>query len=157
MNPIQKSDSIRRTVREHEDLHRRLSEIRARVEAVSSGSKGGDPAASLGGLLAALGEFRTLLAAHFAFEEETGLPDELALKVPHLSEKALALRGEHQEILRDLAALSEQGRRTAPSRPEEMAGFGDRVLGLISEISRHEKNETKLIQDAYLDDLGSPD
>jgi len=157
MNATVKESPVQQTIREHEDLRQRMAEIRGQVETLSSGKERGSPTSPVGRLVGAVEEFQSLLAAHFAFEEETGLPEELALKLPHVSEKALSLRREHVQILEDLKALATQGRGSDLSRPEEIARYGDRVLRLIEAVSGHEEKETDLIQDAYLNEHGGAD
>jgi hypothetical protein len=157
MNTTTQETSVQRTVREHEELRRRMEGLRTRAERASSSAPGSAPGPATAALVAALEEFRSLLVAHFAFEEESGLPEDLALKLPYVSEKTHSLRREHARILGELETLAGLGRTAAPASAHDVARFGAGVLHLIDTVSRHEENETDLIQDAYLDDLGRAD
>jgi hemerythrin HHE cation binding domain-containing protein len=155
------TEAVRQTIREHEDLRRHLAEIRQMVEAVTAIAAGRVAATDTGRqaavrrLTAAIAEFQRLLAAHFSFEEKTGLPEELALRLPFVSDKARALRRDHVLILDELKALAASGR--VATGPEEIAVYGGQVLHLVESVSGHEERETDLIQDAYLDETGEFD
>jgi hypothetical protein len=94
-----------------------------------------------------------LLNAHFAFEEAGGhLSDALAI-APRLSHRAARLRHDHRKFSARFAKLA-----TFARGMRARDGSWDRLKAAIREFNEelrtHELEENRLIQEAFLDDLG---
>jgi hypothetical protein len=139
-----------KVLREHEDLRRVLAELRGLADRIVREPGGRDaPRALLDGVEA----LRSRLAAHFLHEEESGLPNALADRLPHVADRADMLRGEHFFILEDLQSLVNEAHRSLLVGEE----LGVRARQVLLRIARHEERETSLIQQAFTSDIGGVD
>ena len=97
------------------------------------------------------------LETHFVEEEQDGgLFDTIAEQAPRLVHHVEQLRLQHEslrDLLRQLQRKSVAG-DGADSWWEELEGV---FLRLEDAMNRHEQAETRLMQDAYLVDIGSQD
>ena len=94
------------------------------------------------------------LIGHFALEESGGYFTEAVLHAPHLATRSQMLMGQHDKLsmaARGLAAPTDQG---ANAWWEETR---HRFVGFQQELLLHERNEDGLLQEAYVNDLGSTD
>ena len=92
------------------------------------------------------------LREHFALEEEGGYLQEVIDRRPGLQSRVAGLRRQHAAFLGEGAALSHHllGARV----PHDALA---RVVRLLEALRRHEIAEHDLLQQAFLDDLGSGD
>jgi hypothetical protein len=92
------------------------------------------------------------LMAHFALEESGGYFTEAVLHAPHLAGRSKALMDQHDRFLTAARALIAPTGEGADSWWEETRR---RFAGFQQELLRHERSEDSLLQEAYVDDLGS--
>ncbi len=94
-----------------------------------------------------LEDFRTMLAAHFRFEEESGYLPEIATGRPLLLERARRLVAQHGDFVTDLDRLV----ASAGSLPH-LEDACQQVLGFLEMLAAHEQAETELVGEAALSD-----
>ena len=102
-----------------------------------------------------LTELQRFLQRHFGREEDSPFYRELPLRQPHLTDRLTRLRNEHQEITEEITALCEAaGSSGSGSLEPEIV---DRIRALTQRIRRHERDETEIVQRAWLEDYGEGD
>jgi len=99
-----------------------------------------------------LARLQEKLRQHFAFEEEGGFLEPVITARPGLSRTVFRLLRQHAEIIVELEHL-ESGFDTAASLVQVRAS----VLRIIEVVDKHEVEETDLLQQALLEDLGVGD
>ena len=144
----------REWLREFDAQHRNLAAVFvalvARIRRVTEHADGDD---SQSELLQLIAEAEHLLPAHFAFEEAGGyLCDALAV-APRLSKRAAHLHRDHREFAARFALLAASARE-----PQKTDASWELLVIAIQEFTEelrlHELEENRLIQEAFVDDLG---
>jgi hypothetical protein len=95
------------------------------------------------------------LCKHFREEEDAHLLDQLAEKFPRASNRLQKLRGEHQQILRDLRAIVAATMSYAEGDPSPQ--LSQWTKDVIAQLRRHEESETALMQKLYNEEIGTGD
>jgi hemerythrin len=133
----------------HLQAHRTLrGELRGLREAARS-----TPAQRPGDIAAQLGAMRTDLQEHFRFEEENGYMSAVVQLRPNLARAIQHLKGEHEELMRNLNELVAEARSTT----KLTASFRDKVDDWVFRVGRHERSENVLVQDAFNLDVAAED
>ena len=96
------------------------------------------------------------LQMHFEFEESDGYFSSLACKTPHLSSTVEKLLREHKEMLEKVDALVTMAREDLV-KTHDTADLAEQFSLLRDQLSIHEHEENKLIQDVYNVDIGTID
>jgi hypothetical protein len=131
------------------DDHKALKALLAKIDETLGQRKG--TVAEATRLLNQLGD---QLIGHFALEESGGYFTEAVLHAPHLAARSQLLMDQHGRLsaaARELVASTDKG---AGVWWEET---GNRFAGFQQELLLHERSEDSLLQEAYVDDLGSKD
>jgi len=103
-----------------------------------------------------LKELRDCLNTHFHNEEREGFFDQIVTRAPQLSQQADSLTREHVELLQDLDALilfAECG----SGQPLCWQTLTLRFQDFMKKLMHHESEENGMLQQAYVDDLGTKD
>jgi len=104
-------------------------------------------------LLRLIAEVEQLLPAHFVSEEAGGyLSDALAI-APRLSKRAAVLQRDHRKFTARFAKLATFARELREV-DESWEYLGVAIREFIRELRLHELEENRLVQEAFLDDLG---
>lgn len=103
-----------------------------------------------------LSAFRELLFSHFRSEERDGFFEQIVARAPQLSRQADVLTREHAALLDELDRLirSVQG---VSGRPLCWQTLGMSFDGFTKNLMHHESAENGILQQAYVDDLGTKD
>ena len=105
---------------------------------------------------AMLGELGDRLVKHFAMEEAGGYLSEAILHAPRLVSRANDLLDQHPKMW-----AAAQQLREAANRPENIAAWWDatalRFQEFVAELNTHERDEDRLVQDAYSLDVAAGD
>jgi len=120
----------RQTLEEHRALRRLLAEI---DEGVSRPDAAADE-----GLVSLLQRLHHQLAAHFAFEEQSGLFDQIQELSPEQAHECARLCDEHGSFLERLEGLRDAEARSG-------AGWAAEVQGLLRDLERHETQENEIL------------
>jgi hypothetical protein len=96
------------------------------------------------------------LQMHFEFEESDGYFSSLASKTPHASSQVETLLREHNEMLEKVDALVTMAREDL-AKTHDTAELAEQFSLLRDQLSNHEHEENKLIQDVYNVDIGTKD
>jgi hypothetical protein len=91
------------------------------------------------------------LVAHFELEERGGDYDHIVAQRPELEHKVTKLLAEHARILGAFGAL------VARSATTSVWDLAPQLIEAIDALQRHERAETRLMQDAFLVDLATGD
>jgi hypothetical protein len=102
-------------------------------------------------LLSQLGD---QLIGHFALEESGGYFTEAVLYAPHLAERSEMLMGQHYRLSMAARKLVVPKGKGSDAWWEETRR---RFAGFQQELLLHERSEDSLLQEAYVNDLGSKD
>ncbi len=130
--------------------HELIKQDLARLRAAASPAPNAPPAASLRDvLLQDTARLHDSLCKHFDLEEDGGYLEPVLNKRPELSPKVARLQQQHGEILVALKRLEGRSQEEAPLE-DLQAG----VLRLLDFIAKHEEEETSLLQQTLLEDLG---
>lgn len=133
--------------REHEQLRERLKSVHHQLELHQV------PLAEMERLL---NEFRGRLEAHFHSEEQDGFFDQVVSRAPQLSRQAESLSHEHGELLQALDSLiGLAGCDTGD--PQCWRVLTLRFEDFMKQLMHHESEENGMLQEAYVDDLGTKD
>ncbi|ADB16348.1 hypothetical protein Psta_1673 [Pirellula staleyi DSM 6068] len=110
-------------------------------------------------LLDRLELLRDQLALHFALEEAYGYFEDPVQVAPRLSQRAEALRSEHQELYANFCDLLDEAEHKFYDEHEAelTIWIGDRFLQFDRQLREHERAERELIFEAYDCDLGCGD
>lgn len=132
---------------EHCELYRRYRVIRALLDGRPSRPQR---------IRSSLSDLAALLKSHFAREEETGYFTDIVETAPRLGSQVDAVQSEHDHLLQRLEKLDE---RIAISN--ELVTNYEAIRRDIGEFldacHEHETRENRLVQDAYLVDIGTGD
>jgi hypothetical protein len=135
---------------QHGSVRVALSALTSRVDRVPTLADRCDSHSELLGLI---GDIEALLKAHFAFEEAGGhLGDALSV-APRLSQRAAHLQSDHRRLTAAFAELASFARRMGQA-DENWELVGVKIREFVVSLQAHELEENRLVQEAYLDDLG---
>lgn len=145
MNQITSHDIAERIRQEHDALRDKLRQIHA----VLAGREiDADEIAIL------LHEFQSALAVHFSNEEETeGFFESVTVHAPRLRHQADRLCTEHEALLHQAGDLCRFAAAGSPS----MAWWRElntRCHEFSRQLMQHENEESRLLQQAYQEDIG---
>jgi hemerythrin-like domain-containing protein len=101
-------------------------------------------------------EFARHVDRHFSFEEQEGFMHQVLRRRPTLSERVEELRREHEALrndFQDLLALAERSRDDAM----RIQLLGTQLDATLLRLREHEGAENEVMQEAFLQDLGSSD
>ncbi len=120
-----------KTLAEHRALHALLDEI----ELASA-----DASAAVETLPARLDTLHERLAAHFDFEEKSGLFEQIQELAPEQARECAKLCDEHLHLLKKVDEL-----RAADAAARADPGWGARVRAVLEDLARHESQENELL------------
>ena len=141
-------------LREFDAQHQNLRGVfAALIDRVRRVPKTDDRYDSHSELLRLIAEVEQFLPAHFAFEEAGGyLSDALSI-APRLSKRAALLQRDHRKFTARFAKLATFARQLREV-DESWEYLGVAIREFIRELRLHELEENRLVQEAFLDDLG---
>ena len=145
MNQTTTHDVADRIRHEHDTLRDKLRRIHA---ALAVRDMEADEIAEL------LHEFQTALRAHFSTEEESeGFFEAVTAHAPQLANRADRLCLEHRELLQKAAELCRFAAAGSPSLAW-WRELNSRCHEFTRQLMQHESEESKLLQQAYQEELG---
>lgn len=147
MKPREDSSPVLNKIEaEHKDMREHLRELHRILDTRA------DPIRAI----TAIGAFVACLREHFRHEDEGGFFAEITEVAPRLSSRAEAVSHEHAGLLTIMEAFDAKVRDTQDSSAwwNETSQEFHR---LIKELMHHERREQELLQEAYLDDIGTGD
>ena len=148
--PRTDSARLRELDAQHQNLRGVLLALIDRVQRISKTDEQYD---SRSELLRIIAEVEQFLPAHFASEEAGGyLSDALAI-APRLSKRAAVLQRDHRKFTARFAKLATFARQLREV-DESWEYLGVAIQEFIRELRLHELEENRLVQEAFLDDLG---
>lgn len=112
-----------------------------------------DSAEQLVDLLEGLGQH---IERHFVDEESGGFFEQVVEQAPRFSERADALRREHERLRAQMAELIAAGRAGGAS-DAWWQQLNDTFHEFSRSLMQHENRENELLQEAYGEDVGSKD
>lgn len=137
--------SFQRLLAASRELRQRLTDLRRTLSGCDDGRQ----------VAALLDDVHERLTARFRHEEEGGYLGEVVAVAPGRLGEATRLRRQHGELLADLARLEEMAERCRdPSQWNELRAA---AALFRSELERHERAETELVQETLTTDLGAQD
>lgn len=137
-----------RNRREHEELRESL----ATLHRVLTERK--EPVMRVGEMFANLAQ---QIQTHFREEEEgEGLFDQSVARQPRLAGRADALRDDHLKLTEQVRKLSEHAHHDQ-DQPDWWQRLADEFQQFSKDLMHHEHQENELVQDAYIQDIGSKD
>jgi hypothetical protein len=106
-----------------------------------------------------LTRLRDQLAIHFALEEAFGYFENAVEVAPRLSERADALRDEHDLFFRDICGICEQAEQLLYHEvsSRNLRQVASRYADFYDALQQHENREVELIMEAFDDDIGVGD
>ena len=131
------------------DDHKALKALLARIDETFA-----ERTATVAEATGLLNQLNDHLMSHFALEESGGYFTEAVLYAPHLAARSKALMDQHDKLLRAARALIAPTDKRSDSWWDETRR---RFVGFQQELLLHERSEDNLLQEAYVDDLGSTD
>ncbi|HEU4418053.1 MAG TPA: hemerythrin domain-containing protein [Planctomycetota bacterium] len=142
MKPMSKNADSRRQI---QAAHRQITALTAKLATVSGA----------GEMVACLRQLGTLMAEHFADEEQEfdGLHENIRSRSPELQNALHELAEDHKQLLERVDALlwyAQQKHRAASKLRQLGKQFQER-------LARHEARETGIFQDSIWTDLGTAD
>lgn len=132
---------------QHERVESLLETILTRM------SQDSKPSQSLVSLLKSLAVH---LQTHFEWEESDGYFSSIVQRSPRLSHNIDQLVHEHGLFLEEVEKLVAMANR-ALTNNEDITDLAERFAELRRKLIAHEHEETKLIQEAYIVDIGTKD
>lgn len=103
-------------------------------------------------------QIRDQLATHFTLEEAFGYLDDAIVTAPRLSERADALRAEHETLYLEISDLADDAyRAVAQRRNAHIPQLLDRFRSFCSQLKEHEHAENELIMESLYEELGVGD
>jgi hemerythrin len=141
--------------RDFAELHKSLKKDLARIDRdCASATRGSDQETQVAELRAAIKVLRKKLADHFNFEEQEdgGYMQLVVTARPTLTRKVNRLRADHDAILASLDEII-----ATPDARQTTDALRSAFVATMRILRRHEAKEMDLVQQAVLDDLGSPD
>ena len=146
-SPTPESRNFDPVLQGHRELHALLNAIhKALAEKTAT-------VAEVSDLIAQLGD---RLVKHFAMEEDGGYFSEALLRAPQLVAKANQLLAQHPKICSQAKSLAVE-LQAAPTNEGWWTKTAQVFGEFRDELLRHERQEDRLIQDAYVQDVGSHD
>jgi hypothetical protein len=104
-----------------------------------------------------LNEFQSALKVHFSNEElAEGFFEQITAHAPRLSNQAGRLCVEHEELTRKAAELCQFAMAGCPSM-SWWRELSNRCQQFSRQLMHHESDESKLLQQAYLEDISAND
>ena len=97
------------------------------------------------------------LVLHFRHEENEGFFEAIVERAPSFSKRVDILVGEHGEMLGEIRELMGYTLRYSEGREPEDPQLRRRITGLLDTLSRHEVDETELMQRIEYRDIGVGD
>lgn len=131
------------------DDHKALKALLARIDETLT-----ERTATVAEATRLLNQLNDHLMSHFTLEESGGYFTEAVLHAPHLAARSKALMDQHDKLLRAARTLIAPTGEPSDSWWEETQR---RFTGFQQELLLHERSEDSLLQEAYVDDLGSTD
>ncbi len=104
-----------------------------------------------------LGQLGDRLVKHFALEEDGGYFTEALLHAPQLVSKANALLAQHPKMSQKAKTLIESLASPSSEGVDWWEETRARFSAFREELLRHESFENRLLQEAYVRDLGAHD
>ncbi len=141
-------EAYEKLVRDHASLRKLLDAIEKAL-----GERSGT-IDQIGSLLGKLGD---RLVKHFALEEDGGYFAEALLHAPQLVSKANALLAQHPKMSQQAKTLIEGLSTQSAVGVDWWEETKVRFTAFREELLRHERSENKLLQEAYVRDLGAHD
>jgi hypothetical protein len=138
---------------QHEVLRQTVETLRPVLEAAAAPGAGDETRSDARALLTLLARE---LPTHFAFEERVGVLAAAVAEAPHLARRADSLLRDHGRLAKIAAAVRMRADR-AEDACERWEWVRDAFALLHGELLEHERGEGRILQQAYLDDLGSGD
>jgi len=150
MASIDRSDPVilGHVLAEHRDLFHLMCSVRAALAATATPSP-----AHRAGVLTALHDLRSHLAAHFIQEERGGFLEESINRMPRLSAAVRAIIGQHPVLLAELDRLIDR-LEAAPEDPGPWARAEHDFEAFAQNMNAHERSENSVVQEGYNEDLG---
>jgi hypothetical protein len=132
--------------------HRELKALLARIEQSLA-----ERTATIDEVSDLLGQLGDRLVKHFAMEEDGGYFADVLLHAPQLISKANALLAQHPKMCAQAKDLTVEIATRIPARGDWWQHTGELFRAFRDELSRHEKQEDGLLQEAYSQDIGAND
>ena len=107
-------------------------------------------------IAAAIGSFMDYLRDHFEHEDNGGFFDELATQAPRLLDRARDVSGEHAGLLVTMKAFRDSA-TTGDATEAWWDKMDQEFQRVMKELMHHEQRERELLQDAFVDDIGTAD
>ncbi len=144
-------------LQEIKEDNRELTQLLKRSESACRRVKA-SPASS-GSLAELLVLVRDQLAFHFALEEAYGYFEHAVDEAPRLSERAMALRSEHETLYLEICSIAEEAEsmRLGRQARRRVHSVAQDFLLFYQRLKEHETDETELILQALDDDIGVGD
>lgn len=112
-----------------------------------------DPAAAM----QAMDAYVQYLHDHFQHEDDGGFFDGITNIAPRLSERANAVSHEHEQLLSSATVFRDTLRSTQSPSATWWDEFEQGFHRLAKALMQHERREQELLQEAFLDDIGTGD
>ncbi len=93
-------------------------------------------------------EFMHSLFKHFDFEEDSGVFDHF-VSTSKGTIYGKIIKSEHKQILRKVDKILSSLKKNKEVKSEKLKKIESEILNLISDISKHERNEIEVIQSIY--------
>jgi hypothetical protein len=149
--------SLNRVEEEHRELRALVGKISSHLEEDRGEPRDQDAQGWSATLAEMLVQLHHKLFLHFRGEEGSGALDELVERFPRAHRAIEVLRSDHDRILEDLRAVLSSAVLYAGGRPPEVGQLRHWTQTVLDELSRHEHEETDLIQRLHTQDLGVGD
>lgn len=135
---------------EHRELFAQMSAVRA---ALAAGRDEASPRSGADAIRAALTSLREHLRCHFEQEERGGFMEESIARMPRLSGAVKAIVRQHPSLLAELDALIES-LSPGPLSPDAWARARANFENFSASMAAHEREENRVVQEGYNEDLG---
>jgi iron-sulfur cluster repair protein YtfE (RIC family) len=132
---------------EHRELYRRYHIIRTLLDGRPSRPQS---------IRTSLSDLAAFLKSHFAHEEEEGYFTDIAEMAPRLGSRVDAVQSEHDHLLQRLVKLDERI-AIANELVTDYEAIRRDIGEFLDACHEHERRENRLVQDAYLVDIGTGD
>jgi DnaK suppressor protein len=143
---------------QHEDLRGGAGAVRSAFAAALEGFDMGAPAGyAQSAVRVVLGIFRRDLEAHFRLEEDSDYFEDLISAAPRLSQRVSKLGDQHRELLERLGELIVAARSANETERSEWESLASKFEQIAEILAHHERLESELACNAYLDDAGGGD
>ena len=131
--------------------HNHLNELFDRVLAVMAAN-----AHNRQELSTLLADLKVQVTEHFAQEERDGLFERIASLAPRLEHEAMALQKQHGALAESLDSICDRsGLKTLDAARKQQLLESFRQF--LTQFSKHEEDENRLLQEVYDRDVGSKD